>query len=239
MKKIKIFMNRNASVFMGLFMLMFIFAACKKDTPDYVRTPAAGLMAFNMAPDQPAVAFALSGNTLGNSLLGFTNFTGVYLPVFIGNREVRAFDFSTGNTLAITPGVFADSMYYSVLLVGNAGKYENLLVNDKLDSLTTVPGKAWVRYINAVPDSVSTPTISIGENNINETAAYKMVSSFKLVDAGTVNTSISNGGNISATRLLTLSEYKVYTVLFAGLPGATDTNKQVQVRFIENGTVAP
>lgn len=239
MKRIKEFMKRNANALVVLTMLTLLLSACKKDNADFIRTPAAGVMAFNLAPDQPAVAFTLSGNTLGSSLLGFTNYTGVYLPVYIGNRELRSYDYNSGNTLAITPGVFADSMYYSVFLVGNAGKYENLFVNDKLDSLTTVAGKVWVRYINAVPDSVSTPIISIGENNVNEAAAYKTVSSFKLVDAGTVNTSISNAGNLAATRALTLTEYKVYTILFTGLPGATDPAKQVQIKFIENGTVTP
>ena len=223
----------------ALLFVAFLFSACKKNESESIATPAAGLMAFNLAADRSAIGFTLSGNQFGNQPLGYSNFTGVYLPVFVGSREVRSFDYSSGSTLAISNGNFEDSMYYSVFLLGANGVYRNLLVKDELDTLDVVSGKAWVRYINAVPDSSSAPVITIGGSSFTETAPYATMSSFKQVNAGDVSTSISNGGNISATRTITLEANKIYTVLFSGIPGTTEAAKAVQIRFIQNGTVTP
>ena len=79
----------------------------------------------------------------------------------------------------------------------------------------------------------------MGKNVFNETASYGNLSSFNRVNAGTVSTSVSNEGSISASRNITLEENKIYTVLLTGLPGATDSSKAVQIKFIQNGTITP
>lgn len=229
----------------GLFLTVMLFAACKKDeNPGNIRTPAAGLMVFNLSPDKPAVGLSLSGSNLnlGVTGLGYNNFSGSYLPIYTGTRELRSFDYSTGSTIAISNGVFADSAYYSAFVLGANGNYQNVVVRDELDSLTAASGKAWVRYINAIPDSTGSPTVTItanGENVFNETASYGNLSSFNRVNAGTVSTSVSNEGSISASRNITLEENKIYTVLLTGLPGVTDSSKAVQIKFIQNGTITP
>jgi Domain of unknown function (DUF4397) len=220
-------------------MMAVLFAACKKDNDiPQPAVPVAGLMAFNLAADQPTVGFALSGSNLGNTALGY--FTGAYLPVYTGSREVKSFDYNTGNTLALASGIFADSMYYSAFLIGANGNYRNVLVQDHLDSLPIAAGKAYVRYINAIADSAAMPsvTISSGENTLTENAAYGNVSAFAPVNAGQVTVTVS-GDSIAATRAIALEENKVYTVLLAGIPGATDTSRAVQVKFITNGTITP
>ncbi len=224
---------------LGLLCGALVLSACKKNDPEVINTPAAGLMAFNLAADKSAIGFTLSGNQLGNQPLGYSNFTGVYLPIFVGNREVRSFDYNTGSTLAISNGSFADSMYYSLFLLGANGVYRNLLVNDQLETLDFETGKAWVRYINAIPDSSAIPMVTIGESAVSAPAPFATVSDFKLVNAGAVNTGINNSGNISATRTITLEANKIYTVLFSGMPGQTDPNQAVQIRFVQNGTVTP
>jgi hypothetical protein len=233
-------MNRSMRIMRSLAAVVItslLFMACvKSDRNDYLQQPAAGLMAFNLAADKPTVGFTLSGNSLGNTAIKYTGYTGVYLPIYVGNREVRSFDHFTGNTLAIANGSFADSMYYSAFLIGANGNYRNLVVKDELAPLTAVPGKAWVRYVNAIPDSTVSPTVTIGEG-INETGPYARVSSFAQVNVGSVNLSVNNGNNISANRTITIEENKVYTVLFVGIPGSTDPDKAVQIRFIQNGTV--
>lgn len=221
---------------------ILLFTACKKDDVfNNERTPAAGLMAFNLSPDVNAVGYTLSGNYLTNTALNYTNYTGQYLPVYIGNREVRAFDYGTGSTIATSNVSLQDSMYYSTFLLGGNGSYRNVTVKDDLQPLTVASGKAWVRYINAVADSsvVPTATISNGsETGISQSAPYASVSSFKQVSAGSVTATI-NGGSISASRTVTLEENKVYTILYVGLPNATDTEKKVQIKYITNGIVTP
>jgi Domain of unknown function (DUF4397) len=218
----------------GLLLTMLLFAACKKiDSGEPVYTPAAGVMAFNLAPDKDAIGFALSGNTLGNAALNYTGFTGVYLPVHTGTREVRSFDNFTGSTLAISSNNFTDSSYYSAFLLGANGNYRNVVIKDEVELLTPVAGKAWVRYVNAIADSASVTAITIGADN--ENAPYATVSAFRQVNAGSVNIAVNNGSSINASRTISLEENKIYTVLLVGLPNQTDPAKAVQIRFIANG----
>jgi Domain of unknown function (DUF4397) len=234
MKKLKNVIGSHGLPLAALLLTVLLFAACKKiDRVEPVYTPVAGVMAFNLAPDKPTVGFALSGNTLGNAALNYTGFTGAYLPVYTGTREVRSFDYFTGSTLAISNMNFADSAYYSAFLLGANGNYRNLVVKDEVELLTPVAGKAWVRYVNAIPDSTSVPAITIGADN--ENAPYAAVSAFRQVNAGSVNIAVNNGSSINASRTITVEENKIYTVLLVGLPNQTDPANAVQIRFIANG----
>ncbi len=233
MKKLKNVIGSYGLPLAGLLLTVLLFTACKKEDPKTIYTPAAGVMAFNLAPDKPAVGFTLSGNTLGNTVLNYTGYTGVYLPVYTGNREVRSVDYYMGSTIAISNNNFADSAYYSAFLLGANGNYRNVVVKDEVDLLTPVAGKAWVRYVNAIPDSASTPAITVGTNN--ENAPYATVAAFRQVNAGSVNFAISNGSTVNASRTINLEENKIYTVLFLGLPNPTDPANAAQIRFIQNG----
>ncbi|MBN8864222.1 MAG: hypothetical protein J0H92_12685, partial [Sphingobacteriales bacterium] len=52
---------------MALISAGVLFTACNKnDNGNNGGSDAAGLMAFNLAPDQPAVSLALSGNIITN-----------------------------------------------------------------------------------------------------------------------------------------------------------------------------
>lgn len=236
MKQLLNFMRWGMRPLAGLFILSLVFTACKKNDVEYPRTPVAALMAFNLAPDKSAVGFSLSGNQFGNAALNYTGYTGTYLPIFVGTREVRSVDLNSGSTIAFTNGSFADSMYYSAFVLGTTGNYRNVVVKDNLDSLTATAGKAWVRFVNAIPDSSSIPVVTIG-NDGSEPAAYATVSAFKQVDAGTVSSAINNNSNISVSRNITLEQNKIYTVLFVGRPGQADSSQAVQIKFIQNGSI--
>lgn len=242
MKRLMSYLHLYAKPAAGLLLASMLFVACKKDDTPVPRTPVAGLMAFNLSPDQNAVAFSLGGNNLGNSALAYNSFTGTYLPVYTGSRELRSFDFNSNTTLSTTNYTFADSGYYSAFLLGTDGNYRNLVVKDELDSLTATAGKAWVRYINAIPDTANAPTVTIasaGTNVVNETGTYGTVSPFVMVNAGDVNTAVNNGESIAATRTIALEQNKVYTVLLTGLPATGDSTRPVEIKFITNGTITP
>ncbi|RYY67774.1 MAG: DUF4397 domain-containing protein [Chitinophagaceae bacterium] len=219
---------------LGLAFTAVLFTACSKndDLPD-TPTEAAGLMVYNLAPDKPAVGFTLSGNQLGNSPLGYTNYSGIYLNIYPGNRELRSFDFNNGSTIARTTDTYLDSNYYSAFLLGAAGQYRHVVVKDDYSQVTPVAGKAWVRYINAVADTVSRPNVTVA--GTTEGAIFGSVSDFKQVTAGSVDAAIASGA-FTANRTLTLEENKIYTILFVGQPGATDPALAVQVKFVGNGT---
>jgi len=234
----RFFSGKILIAFSAVLLLVTIFSACKKDNTDQPNIPAAGLMTFNLAPDRSSVGFTLSNSLINNTPLNYTGYSGGYQSIYVGNRAIESFDFQKDTTLAKSALDFQKDKYYSLFLVGNNGVYRNVTVNDDVDSLKST-SKAYVRYINAIPDSTS-PVVTIssnGSNAVNAAAKYPEMSPFVEVAGGSVNVAVNNGSNISASRTVTLENGKIYTVLLVGNPGATDTTKAVQVRFILNGSV--
>lgn len=222
----------------GLLMI-FAFSACNKsnndDNPD---TPVAGLMAFNLAPDVAQAGIALSGSNLNSGPLAYNSFTGGYLGVFTGARPVESYNYASGNSLATGSFTFEDTKYYSLFIVGANDTYRNVIVNDNFDSLSSSGGQAYIRYINAIPDS-SDPGVTLaasGSNVVNENADFGHVSEFTAIAPGEVSISVTNGGTIDADRTITVEQQKVYTVLLSGIPAGTGDDS-VQIKFIENGTL--
>ena len=221
------------SLFAVSFVVILLTACSKNDDNNFDQPSSARLMLFNLAPDKPAVGFTISGNQLGNGYLGYTSYSGLYLPIFAATRELRAFDANNGATIATSTDDYADSAYYSAFLIGANGVYRNVVTKDDYSAVIPAAGKAWVRYINAVTDTVASTNVTIA--GTTEAAGFGTISGFKQVDAGSLNTAISSG-TFEAGRTITVAENKVYTILFVGQPGATDPVLAPQVKFIENGT---
>ncbi len=212
------------------------FTACKKSNDNIPNTPAAGLMAFNLAPDKSAIGVSLSGNSLVSSPIGYTGYTGNYLSIYPGTRSIETFD-NNSSPFISSQYSFDTSKYYTLFVVGNNGTYQNLVVNDNVESLTATNGSAYIRYINAIPDS-SKPNVSIisgGTNIVNDNAAFTTVSPFVAIPAGDAVIGANNENSIHLNRTINLEEKKVYTVMLVGNPAATDSTAKVQIRFILNG----
>ncbi|MET0392671.1 MAG: DUF4397 domain-containing protein [Chitinophagaceae bacterium] len=215
---------------------VFAFSACNKlDDDDIPDAPVSGLMAFNLAPDVSQAAIALSGSSITPSPLAFNSYTGGYLAVYSGDRSIESYNYGLSSSLATSSHTFAENQYYSVFVVGANSNYRHVVVADNLDELSG-SGQAFVRYINAIPDS-SRPSVTItagGSNIVNDNAAFASVSGFVAANAGDATVSVTNGGTINANRTITLEQGKIYTVLLTGIPGTGDG---VQIRYIQNGTV--
>jgi hypothetical protein len=98
----------------GLLVIAVLLTACSKfDNDDNMNTPVAGLMSFNLAPDLAAVGIALGGNSVTNSPLAYTNYSGTYQRVFPGNREVESYDYVKDSTIAKVDYSFTTDKYYS------------------------------------------------------------------------------------------------------------------------------
>ena len=224
----------------GILLLAVLFGACKKnDVPSY-RTPSAGVMAFNLSTDKDAVGISLSGNNLFYLPLGYASFTGDYLPIFTGNREVRSYNDNSYNTLSVNNQIFQDSAYYSIFVVGRNGVYRNIVANDSLNNLFITPGQAFVRYINAIPDSTMSPLVSISSNGtkvISNNTAFGIITPFTKVNAGNITIGVNNGDSIAVSRTISVEQSKAYTILLTGIPNAKDTTKSVKIKFITNGTI--
>lgn len=231
----KFLLRKGIMVAAGVLAVAVLFTACKKDKNDIPQSQVSALMAFNLAVDQPVVSVGLSGNMFGTPL-NYGSFTGTYLNVYSGNRQVSAYG-SSNSLLDSTTYLFEPGKYYSVFVTGANNNYKNVVVQDNYDSLTASSGKAYVRYVNAIAGtSSSNVTISNGEGTVvNNTATPGQVSAFIAVTPGSLNVNVSN--ETRASRTINVAQQKAYTILLMGQPNQTDTTKTVQIRFIENGTV--
>lgn len=236
----KSFLSTAVYAVVGCILLTSLLSACTKTSNNTNTQQVSGIMAFNLVPDKSAgLVLALSNNSLTQSPLLFSGYTGNYLSIYSGSNLVQAYDYTTTVVLTNTNYTFTNNKYYSFFAVGANSVYSNVIVQDNFDSLSSTNGQAYVRYINAIPDSTN-PTVTIsanGTNAVNESAHYKSVSQFVPVAPGQVVVNITNGSNISSNRTITLEQQKVYTVLLAGIPGSTDSTTAVQIRFIANGAL--
>lgn len=216
--------------------LVGVLAACKKDK-DNNDSEVAGLMAFHLVSDQPSIGVSLSGNNLPGSPYSYLGYTGYYANIFPGTRSINS-TAGSSTTLSTSSYDFMAGEYYSLFIVGANGVYRHIVVEDDYDSLTATAGRSYIRYINAIPDSLLTEII-IGEpgGNLNFTAPYGLVSDFQSVTSGSVTISVGASSLQDTTRTITLEEKKAYTILLSGQRGATNTDQQVQIRFIENGRI--
>jgi len=202
-------------------------------------TPVAGLMAFNLSINQSNVGFALGGSTITASPLAYTNYTGAYSSIYTGTRTVQAFDYASNRVLAQSSQDFAANKYYSTFLFGADSSYKAVVIHDDIDTLSGATGKSYVRFVNAIPDSVHAPVVkitSVGSSVVEGPATYTTVSGFLQVSQGDLVVSVNNEFGINATRTIRLDARKVYTLLLVGNPGSTTT--PVEIKFITNGQLA-
>ena len=236
----KFFFSSNRTLFMaGLLAITALFTACKKNESDVIQQPVAGLMAFNLVPDLPAVAITLSGNLIPGGELPYTSYSGRYLNVYPGNRIIGTYNAQTSARLDSLGYDFDQNKYYSLFVVGANDNYKNVVVVDNYDSLTASSGKSYVRYINAIPEEATARVTinSAGSNLADDDVEFMYVSDFIAVDPGDLSVSIDNEKNVNKNRTINVAQSKAYTILLTGIPNAADTNQAVQIRYIENGTV--
>lgn len=217
-----------------------LLTSCLKNKDNGEDIPAAGVMSFNLAPDQKAAVIRLSGNNVTQQPLGYTNFSGVYQRIYTGERAVESFDYLTGSKLGATFSYnFEPNKSYSIFLVGADSSYKNIVALDDVDSNEVNSGKAYIRYINAIVDTVNKSAVTIsagGSAVINDNANYASVSDFKAVAAGDLSVAVKNGA-VDIGRTITVQAGKVYTVLLIGLPGAESETTKPQIKYVENGTL--
>lgn len=233
----KFLWRKSLMVTASVLSIAILFSACKKDKNDVPQqNQVSALMAFNLAPDQPAVSVGLSSNLFGGAPISYGSYTGTYLNIYPGSRQISSYG-SSNDLLDSLTYSFEQGKYYSLFVVGANNNYKNVVVRDNYDSLTASSGKAYVRYINAIAGSGSSNvTINSGETNVvTDNASLGDVSSFKAVTPGSLTINVS--GESSASRTITVNQQKAYTILLMGQPNQTDSTKAVQIRFIENGTV--
>lgn len=218
-------------------LLALALSGCSMDNND-TEPEAAGLMAFNLAPDQPLAGIALSGRMLPGPL-PYTSYTGAYLRVYPGKRTVTSYDARTGETLAQDSASLSPRKYYSLFLVGDGDSHRNIMVADGLDTLHGMEDKAYLRCINAIDDPAA-PEVNVTASGItlDTTLAFGSLSPFTALPAGDVSIRVSFGGGAATERTIQAEEQKVYTVLLLGNPAAASgSSDTLQIRYVPNGTL--
>lgn len=223
-------------VFAGI----ILFVSCKKDI-HHSSDPKASVMAFNLTIDRPSIGYLISNTYLTDEPLAYLNST-VYLPVFSGSAKVKLFDATTDTILSNTSFTFGEKKYYSIFAVGARHHYKNIIVNDSFPSLHDSSGKAYVRFVNAIPDS-STATISAlspaDSVLLSIFSSYTSVSAYKEITPGSVTFKLDAKGFFSIKSAFAIEENKSYTLLLTGMYGEKDPAKSVRIRCLLNGAVVP
>ena len=211
---------------------IFSLASCQKENPSYEYIPSSGVMAYNLAPDLPAVAFTV-GTVPISGALNFSGHTANYVPVTTGEKLWGAMNLNSGAMISSQNSTFNENEKYSAFLVGYNGVYKTVLSVDQAGVEGRINGKAWVRYINAIADSSSAMNVSIAGQA--ESAVYGTVSEYRPLDAGLVTVGISSTNQFDVSQTLTLEQDKLYTVLFVGNPAANSDQLRPQARLVMNG----
>jgi hypothetical protein len=237
MNKIPVLRSATALASMML-LLTLVFSSCVKFNDDTDDEPAAGVLGFNLAPDIASGGFTFSGTSLSSSPLAFGNYTGAYLKVAPGIKEVVG---HSSGAAVTTPESFEleEQKYYSTFLLGFNNAYETRTVHDNFSGLSAISGKGYIRYINAVPDLVH-PTITFttsgGTHIVNENAEFTAISGFVEASPGELTIRFTNGGSIDTSRTITVTAAMVYTVMVTGHSAGTG-DAAVQIRYISHGTL--
>ncbi len=215
-----------------------LFQSCLKKKQVDPPTISA-LMIANLAHDRPNTGFAVGNANITSAVLGFFNYTKEYAAVYSGASKVRAYFANNPNSvIATTETNFEEEQFYSSFLIGAAGNYKNLVVNDRVHNLPLLSGKAYIRYVYAVPDS-SSSIVAVSIDDVpamSESARFGSLSSFVAVNAGNMQVKTNNFSNISTTLSALLEEKKIYTIIVAGNPASANADS-VQTKVIENGVL--
>lgn len=231
---------RALSILLGVVTAGIMVSSCNKlDDGDDGQAAVSGLMGFNLASDQQAIIMALNGNTISNAPLAYGNYTGTYVAVYSGNRNIRSFNSTSGAELVSTDVILDTNKYYSSFLLGVNNSYSHLIVHDDFEGMSSTTGKAYFRYIQSIPGAnpVNVVMSSGGTELLNDQASFGSITDFASADPGTLDITLSNGTNIDTSRSINLEAKKVYTILLMGHPDATNQEKRPQVKFILNGTL--
>ncbi len=226
---------------LSLIILSFVFTACNKNDDNIQQPDAAGIMGFNLAADQNATGFRIDGRIFTQNPLAFGNYTANYRAVYTGSRRLESFNYNSGALLDSARTTFQNDKYYSTFLFGRNNNYDQVIVEDALDTLAYQTNKAYVRMVNAYTLNNFIPTIVYLQNNAelsNNRLAYKAITEFMQIPAGEIKVEARAGSEPKTSRTINFEANKVYTLLL--LDNANmDTLANPEIKFIVNGIIEP
>lgn len=196
---------------------LITFSACSKDDDDTAIEPDASVKIVNVLPESGSVNVFNGESKLNSSAIEYNTATG-YMSIAKGKKTLDFKTAVTGNTVLSYPAEFKGGNY-SLFATGTTSdnKTEGILTEDKLDAPAS--GKAKVRFVHA---SVNAPTVNflLNDSLLATNSAYKSVSEFKEMAAGTYTVKLNNAnsGETAIQRAdVVLAAGKIYTIAAVGV----------------------
>ncbi len=220
--------TRFAYIFFAVFAIGF-FSSCAKENPGYADIPSARLMAYNLAPDVPEVAFTV-GTVPISDALAFTEQTINYVPVEAGDRQIGAYNTNGGVALASQTAAFTNNAAYSAFLIGSNGAYRTVVSLDNNGTTNRSASSAWVRYVHAISGSNNPADINVASQIVQ--ADYGAVSDYQSVAPGTATVTIRSGDVFETSKTINFEQGKLYTIMFIGKAGSTNPQMEPQVKLV-------
>ena len=125
--------------------------------------------------------------------------------------------------LAHTNSDLAANNYYTIFAAGAVTSPAALVVQDDLAAPAT--GMAKVRFINLSPDNLN-ETVYVGNSKLDSNIAFKQVTPFRQVTAGTYQIIVQDPANVPSSRTLSgqaLEAGKIYTLMITGTVSGSGT----------------
>lgn len=193
------------------------FSSCSKDDDDTAINPDATVKIVNVFPDAGSVN-VFNGDTKINSSAIEYNTSTAYLNVAKGDATYNFKNSVSGNTVLSLPVKF-DGGNYSLFTTGKTSDNSatGILTKDNMDA--PAAGKAKIRFVHA-STNVSPVNFFVSDSLLFNNSAYKSVSEFKEMAAGTYTLKLSDvngGGTVVSKSDVVLTAGKIYTVVAVGL----------------------
>lgn len=197
-------------------------ASCKKhDDNDFEATVTANVRLVNTSTDAGPSTLYVTDALRTSGAVSYGASSG-YSQTFVGDASADA-RAANNNVLASTNTTFSTNNNYTFFLTGTSGNYSLIALHD--DTQAAASGKAKVRFVQAA-SGLSSANLLIGATALFSAQAFKAVTDYSEVAAGTLVFAVTNTG--SNTTLATASfdvqagkSYTVYTYGISGNSGAT------------------
>lgn len=261
-------MNNIATKSLAILIAGFLLGACEKNAVDeyYVPVPAgANIKMVHAAQDAPMVNMYLDGEKItalapiaatGNTeeiITGISYGGTTVWPATYGYAVVAAGDYNiqmidttsqegSADVISTTTAALSNNASYSAFLIGKAGEFETLVIEDELPAVND--RLAYIRFVNVMVDAptsfdvkaVRKATTDSPESTtvIGTDVAYKGSTAYAAIEPGTYDFPIYAAGSETPYTTMTgvaPSGGRVYTFYVRGNYTATPaTSNRVLIR---------
>jgi hypothetical protein len=172
-------------------------------------------MVLHASPDAPGVDLLIDDVKKNTSALLFDKNTG-YLTVESGARNIKVNATGTSTSVINANVTLEADKNYTVIAANTLAEIEAITAVDDLTA--PAAGKAHVRFAHLSPDAPAVDIVA-GTTTLFPSAAFKSISAFTPVNAGSVTLGVRVSGTTQdvLTVPVTFESGKIYTIYAKGL----------------------